>query len=164
MMRRFCLPALAAASLLASHAVAQPPPLEALPQILQLQLSQHPAWRAYKDAAAETRADAAHQADKSQEFNSLPTPARLDALLDQMKAQQAAFEREAAATKAFYAVLSPEQRATFDQVTRLPSPPPQGYRPQRQGPPPASSTLRAPPPGYLPPPQNGAASSGAAQQ
>lgn len=156
-MKRVFPVALIAASLfapllLARAAVAQPP-LEALPQILQLELSQQPAWRAYMDAQAQDRADAAHQAGQAEQLNSLPTPARLEALMDQLKAQQAAFAREADATRSFYAVLSPEQRMVFDRVTRLPVPPPPNYRPRR--PPsqaPASSTLRQPPPGYLPPP------------
>ncbi len=155
-MKRVLPAVLIAASLLAPFllggaAVAQPP-LEALPQILQLELSQQPAWRAYMDAQAQDRADAAHQAGQAEQLNSLPTPARLDALMDQMKADQAAFAREAEATRSFYAVLSPEQRALFDRVTRLPVPPPPNYRPRRSGPPQAPNNLRQPPPGYLPPP------------
>lgn len=103
----------------AAPALAQPP-LEALPSILQLQLSQHPAWRAYKDAAAERQADAAHAASQAVQLNAMATPARLDALRSQLQAQQQSFERQAAATQAFYAVLSPDQRRIFDDVTRLP--------------------------------------------
>lgn len=99
------------------------PPLEALPAILQLQLSQHPAWRAYKDAAAERRADAAQSASQASQLNAMATPQRLDALRSQLLAQQQSFDREAAATQAFYAVLSPGQRRTFDEATRLPVPP-----------------------------------------
>jgi LTXXQ motif family protein len=139
-------------AVLASPAAAQPPPLEALPEILQLDLSQHPAWRAYKDAAAEDKADAAQEADQAAVLNSLPTPQRLDALMDQMKKQQAAFQREADATKAFYAVLSPQQRQTFDQVTRVPEPPPpQSYRRQPPRYNPNTSSLRVPPTQALPP-------------
>jgi hypothetical protein len=155
-MKRVFPAALIAAFLFASFpfagtALAQPP-LEALPQILQLQLDQQPAWRAYMDAQAQDRAEATHQAGQAEQLNSLPTPARLDALMDQLKAQQAAFAREAEATRSFYAVLSPEQRAVFDRVTRLPVAPPPNYRPRRPPPPPPSSTLRQPPAGYLPPP------------
>ncbi len=96
------------------------PPLEALPSILQLQLSQHPAWRAYKDATAEQKADAAHSASQAALLNAMTTPERLDALRGQLAAQQRSFDRQSAATAAFYAVLSPEQRRTFDDVTRLP--------------------------------------------
>jgi hypothetical protein len=108
----------------ASAALAQPPPVEALPEILQLQLDQHSAWRSYKDAVAEERAEAAGEAGRVAGINALPTPARLDALQDQLRRRDAAFQRQAEATRAFYAVLSPEQRRTFDAVTRLPAPPP----------------------------------------
>ena len=103
----------------ASTATAQPP-MDALPSILQLQLSQHPAWRNYKDASAERQADAAHSASQAALLNAMATPARLDALRSQLQAQQQSFDRQAQATAAFYAVLSPDQRRIFDEVTRLP--------------------------------------------
>ncbi len=99
------------------------PPLEALPSILQLQLSQHPAWRAYKDATAENAAEAAYAASQAAQLNAMTTPVRLDALRRQLQAQQQSFERQAAATEAFYAVLSPDQRHLFDEITRAPVPP-----------------------------------------
>ena len=113
----------AVALLVGAATAAAQPPLEALPAILQLQLSQHPAWRAYKDAAAERRADAAQSASQAAQLNAMTTPQRLDALRTQLQAQQQAFEQEAAATQAFYAALSPDQRRTFDEVTRLAAPP-----------------------------------------
>ena len=106
-------------------ALAQPP-LEQLPEILQLQLNQQPAWRAYRDAEAQNRADAAHEAGLAVQLNALTTPQRLTLLRDQLSAQRDGFEREAAATQAFYATLSPEQRHIFDDVTRLPTPRPPG--------------------------------------
>ncbi len=125
-----------------------PPPLSALPSILQLQPDQRDAWRTYTDAIAQDRA--AHQSpmDLAQALNVMQTPARLDAMLDQMKSDQAAFQRRAAATKAFYAVLRPDQKQTFDTITRLPiaPPAPSQYRPPQ-------STLPQPPtPQALPPP------------
>ena len=137
---------------MAGVALAQPP-IEALPAILHLQLSQHPAWRAYKDATAEQTADAAHQASQAVELNVMTTPQRLDALRAQLRSQAAAFERQAAATQAFYAVLSPEQRHIFDDVTRLPQPrAAQHPRLRAQGPP-YPPALQQPPSGAgLPPP------------
>ena len=141
-MRRMMSLALLISSL-AAVASAQPP-MEALPAILHLQLSQHPAWRAYKDATAQQTADAAHQASQAVELNAMTTPQRLDALRAQLKSQADAFERQATATQAFYAVLSPEQRHIFDDVTRLPAPPPaQGYRLRAERP--YAPTLRQPP-------------------
>ncbi len=46
----------------------------------------------------------------------LTTPERLDRMSQRMGERQAAFQRRADATKAFYAVLSPEQRRTFDAL------------------------------------------------
>ena len=138
--------ALAAALLAGATTSVAQPPLDALPSILQLQLNQHPAWRAYKDASAEQQADAAHAASQAAELNAMATPARLDALRGRMQAQQRSFDRQASATEAFYAVLSPDQRRIFDEVTRLPTLP----SPTRTaaGPAPASPrNLRLPPAG-----------------
>lgn len=53
----------------------------------------------------------------------LPTPERLDRmaqrLQDRTAMRQAAFARRAAATKALYAVLSPDQRRTMDALPML---------------------------------------------
>ena len=90
--------------------------------ILQLQLNQQPAWRAYRDAAAQSEAEQVHQASLAAQLNAMNTPARLEALRQQLGSQQEAFERQAAATVRLYAVLSPEQRHVFDDLTRLPAP------------------------------------------
>jgi len=126
----------------------QPPPLSALPSILRLQPDQREAWRTYNDAIAQDRATHQNPMDLAQKLNLMQTPARLDAMVDQMKSDEAAFQRRAAATKAFYAVLTPDQRQTFDAITRLPTAaaPPQQYRPPQ-------STLPQPQnPQALPPP------------
>jgi hypothetical protein len=142
-------------TLAASPALAQPPP-EALPAILHLQLDQHPAWRAYKDALAQTRAESSHDAAVIARLNGLTTPERLDAMRAQLHQQQADFERQADATAAFYAVLSPEQRRVFDDVTRTPTPPsPMRDYARRPAPwtPPEAQVLKTPPmDAGLPPP------------
>ena len=114
--------ALVAVAALVAGSVHAQPPVEELPAILQLQLDQQPAWRAYRDAAAESEAEGAHQAGLAAQLNALATPARLEALRQQLGDQQAAFEHQAAATVGFYAVLSPQQRHVFDELTRLPTP------------------------------------------
>jgi hypothetical protein len=135
---------------LAGLAAAQPP-LEALPALLQLQPSQHPAWRAYKDAAALQKADAAHDAGDAAILNAMTTPERLDALRARLKAQEAAFDRQAAATEAFYAVLSPDQKRIFDQLTRAPEPRAPTMKTRAEGP--YARPLRTPPADAgLPPP------------
>jgi len=127
----------------------QPPPLSALPYILRLQPDQRDAWRTYNDAIAQDRATHQNPSDMAERLNLMQTPARLDAMGDQMKSDEAAFQRRAAATKAFYAVLTPDQKQTFDTLTRLPTAPPQG---QPQYRPPQSNLPQPPNPQALPPP------------
>jgi hypothetical protein len=130
----------------------QPPPLSALLYILRLQPDQRDAWRTYNDAIAQDRATHQNPSDMAERLNLMQTPARLDAMVDQMKSDEAAFQRRAAATKAFYAVLTPDQKQTFDTLTRLPTAPPQAppqYRP------PQSNLPQPPNPRALPPPPGG---------
>lgn len=142
--------AVVAAALASPPALAQPP-LQDLPAILHLQLSQHPAWRAYKDAVALGNADAAHDAGEAAILNGMTTPERLDAMRSRLDAQRGAFERQATATAAFYAALSPEQKRTFDAVTRAPEPQPPVQRPRTSAY--ARPPLPTPPDGaILPPP------------
>jgi len=129
----------------------QPPPLSSLPYILKLQPDQREAWRIYNDAIAQDRAAHQNPSDMAQRLNLMQTPARLDAMVDQMKSDEAAFQRRAAATKAFYAVLTPDQKQTFDMITRLPIAPPQGP-PSSQYRPPQSTLPQPPNPQALPPP------------
>ncbi len=126
----------------------QPPPLSALPYILRLQPDQREAWRAYNDAITQDRATHTNPSDMAQRLNLMQTPARLDAMMDQMKSDEAAFQRRAAATKAFYAVLTPDQKQTFDTITRLPTaPPPSQYRPPQSTLPQPQNPQALPPPG-----------------
>jgi hypothetical protein len=122
-----------------------------VPSILRLQPDQRDAWRTYTDAIAQDRASHPNPSDMAQRLNLMQTPERLDAMIEQMKSDEAAFQRRAAATKAFYAVLTPDQRQTFDTITRLPTAPPSQYSPQPYRAP--QSTLPQPPnPQALPPP------------
>jgi len=138
----------------------RPPPLSALPSILRLSPDQREAFRAYSDAIAQDRLSHKNPMDMAQSLNLMATPERLDAMVDQMKSDEAAFQRRAAATKAFYAVLAPDQKQTFDAITRLPVAPPSSspspYRPPQSTLPQSTlpqSTLPQPPnPQALPPP------------
>ena len=136
---------LSAVLMLAGVARAQPP-LEALPEILQLQLSQRPAWRAYTDALAQTHADETNATAQVSRINAMTTPGRLDATRDQLRAEQQSFERQAVATAAFYAVLSPDQKQVFDDLTRTRPPPPPLPMPRRAPATANADTLRQPPP------------------
>jgi hypothetical protein len=128
----------------------QPPPLSALPSILQLQPDQRDAWRMYTDAIDQDRISHPNPTDMAQRLNLMQTPQRLDAMVDQMKSDEAAFQRRAAATKAFYAVLTPDQKQTFDTITRLPTAPPPvppRYRPPQSTLPQPQNPQTLPPPG-----------------
>jgi hypothetical protein len=133
----------------------RPPPLSALPTLLGLSPDQREAFRAYTDAIAQDRLSHQNPMDMAQTLNLMATPERLDAMVDQMKSDEAAFQRRAAATKAFYAVLTPDQKQTFDAITRLPvappssSPPP--YRPPQPTLPQPQNPQALPPPGGPPP-------------
>ena len=129
-----------------------PPPLEALPDILQLSYDQDGAWRAYRDSVAEARADETGEAQQVEQINGLATPARLDALKARQSRADLDFDHQATATRAFYAALNPDQRKVFDQLTELPVP----RRPSRPAPA-RHSTLQFPTDGsgqpLLPPPR-----------
>ena len=86
-----------------------------LRDILQLTPAQEPALKAFLEAAksamrAERRDQAAPGAAP------LTTPQRLDRQLARMAERQDAFARRAAATKAFYAQLTPSQQKAFDAL------------------------------------------------
>lgn len=124
-----------------------PPPL---PFVLHLRTEQAEAYRAYRDELALERADAARAAGEVSRLNAMTTPERLDQSLADLPRREAQARRQAGAVRAFYAVLSPEQRRVFDRVTRAPEPPPQqtAEAPRASGPP-----LPLPPEGApLPPP------------
>lgn len=53
------------------------------------------------------------------DMDHLTMPERLDRMAARMAERQAAFQRRAVAAKAFYAVLSPEQRRAFDALPSL---------------------------------------------
>lgn len=105
-----------------------PPPL---PYVLRLRTEQAGAWRAYKDELALERAEAAHAAGETAQLAAMTTPERLDWSTAQLPRQEEQARRRAAAVRAFYAVLSPNQRRTFDRVTGPPVAPPPERRAAR---------------------------------
>lgn len=121
-LRGLALTALAACAL-AGPAGAQedrPPPL---PYLLRLRPDQAAAYRAYRDEQALERAEGARAAQDASQFNAMTTPQRLQRQLAMLPQQAAQARRQADAVLAFYAQLSPDQRRTFDRVTRVQPPP-----------------------------------------
>jgi protein CpxP len=79
-------------------------------QKLQLSPGQEGAWNTYTEAlkpASKPRMD-------HPEMSKLTTPERIDRMKAQRTARMAEMDKRAEATKAFYAVLTPEQKKTFD--------------------------------------------------
>jgi periplasmic protein CpxP/Spy len=78
---------------------------------LKLNANQEGAWKAYlariKPVAPQNRPDRA-------EIEKLPTPERMDRMFGFMQERQKHMADRIAATKEFYAVLTPEQQKTFD--------------------------------------------------
>lgn len=91
---------------------------------LALRSDQEPAWRVFVGAmkpehlgARHERPDMGPRGEAGE--HRLTTPERLDRMAARMAEHQAAFQRHAAAVKAFYAVLSPQQQHTFDALAKL---------------------------------------------
>lgn len=82
---------------------------------LKLNASQEAAWNDY--VAKMKPADRPARPDRA-EFDKLPAPERMDRMLAMMKDGEARMAGRVAATKTFYAVLTPEQQKTFDQQFR----------------------------------------------
>ena len=89
---------------------------EHLRTVLQLRPEQEPALRAFLDAGKRPQADRQRLRGQRREMAQLTTPQRLDRMSERMKARQAQFEQRAAATKRFYAQLSPAQQKAFDAL------------------------------------------------
>lgn len=92
---------------------------------LKLNASQEQAWNAYigkmKPAERPQRPDRA-------EFDKLSAPERMEKMLGFMQQGEKRMAERVAATKEFYAVLTPEQRKVFDEAFRHSGP---GKRHQR---------------------------------
>ena len=84
---------------------------------LNLRADQRAALDAYKAAFRPDEATARAAEDTARRLPSLSTPQRLDFTRREMERERADFERSDAATRRFYAQLTPEQRRTFDRVT-----------------------------------------------
>ena len=88
---------------------------EHMKALLQLRPDQEPALRAFIDAARPS-GDRMGRRGEREDFRALSTPERLDRARARMVERMAAFDRRAAATKRFYAQLSPSQQKAFDAI------------------------------------------------
>jgi hypothetical protein len=97
-----------------------PPAFEALHQALHLRPEQEQAWIFFEHAMAPDAQDAEKHRAEFQRMEDLQAPQRMELSVQMMRADLENLERRANAMKAFYAVLSADQKDTFDRET-LPS-------------------------------------------
>lgn len=117
----------------------------ALKEQLKLTPNQEPAWNTFT-ASMQPQGDRPARLDRK-DMDKLTTPERIDRMRA-LRAQHAAeADRRGEATKAFYAVLTPEQQKTFDARTHRMGPRgehgkhgPHGHRGKPAGTPPASQS------------------------
>jgi periplasmic protein CpxP/Spy len=82
---------------------------------LKLNASQQAAWNDYVAKMAPGERPA--RPDRAA-FDKLPAPERMEKMLALMQGGEAKMAQRVEATKAFYAVLTPEQKKTFDEEFR----------------------------------------------
>jgi len=88
-----------------------------LHDVLAIKPDQEGAFRAYLAAAAPPPMDRDRAGRPARE--AMTTPERLDRMAAQMADRQARFQKVAAATKTFYAALTPDQRRAFDALPMM---------------------------------------------
>jgi protein CpxP len=82
----------------------------ALHDKLKLRPDQEAAWQSFVQKTAPVVPKREGHAD----WRTMPAPERMDRMLSAMKDREARMTEQAAAVKAFYGVLSPEQQKVFD--------------------------------------------------
>lgn len=105
---------------LGGHALAQPPGSSSFQRLhddLRLNPSQETSWESFAQAYTVTPAEIAKERETAAKIPSLTGPQRVDLAMTAAKDYLVALEHRAAALKAFYSTLSPEQQHTFDRET-----------------------------------------------
>ena len=101
---------------------------------LNLRGDQRAALEAYKAAFRPDESAARAAEDMARRLPSMTTPQRLDFTRREMERERADFERSDAATRRFYAELSPQQRQAFDRLTAPQADEGEGDRPSAADP------------------------------
>jgi hypothetical protein len=113
----FAAPLLAAISLAAGAWAQTPSNLTQLHDALQLSPTQQNAWTNFSAASQSDGQQEARDRTAEAMLPTLTSPQRVDLSLAAMRADLQTAEQRGAAVKAFYATLTPGQRATFDRET-----------------------------------------------
>jgi len=90
--------------------------LHELHEDLSIRSDQESAWQGFADSLALPRKKAGPDPVQGAD---LTTPQRLELIDADLRENLAGFERHLAAAKKLYAVLTPEQRRTFDVLTKV---------------------------------------------
>ncbi len=96
-------------------------PVEALHQALHLTPSQEGAWQLYRSASDIPEQAQSRRRAASNLFRTLDSPHRMDLVEAELRQELADIDRQSQALKAFYSVLSPEQKRIFDARTLPPA-------------------------------------------
>lgn len=96
-------------------------PIEQLHQALHLTGSQEGAWQLYRNAADAPDKAQSRRRSASGLFRTLDAPRRMDLVEAEMSEELAEVQHQSQVLKAFYTVLSPQQRRVFDQRTLPPA-------------------------------------------
>ncbi len=96
----------------------QPPMSQAdyLRQALRLRADQEGGLQAFLAAVAPPQGMMERMRAEDQQAQMLPTPQRLDRMLARMDAMRASVVARIAATKRFYAILTPQQQRAYDTL------------------------------------------------
>jgi hypothetical protein len=85
--------------------------------LLHIRPDQEAAFRAYEQGLVPPAGIIATMQASRQKAMTMTTPQRLDLQAQNIQLSQTIFAHQADAIRKFYAVLSPEQKRTYDQVT-----------------------------------------------
>ncbi len=86
---------------------------------LKLAPAQEADWKTWSGKVDQARSEKKEARPDFEAMKKLPAPDRLQKMIEFGKARQAALEDILAATKTYYATLSPEQRKVFDDLMPL---------------------------------------------
>ncbi|CAN5363050.1 hypothetical protein BH09PSE2_BH09PSE2_09190 [soil metagenome] len=123
----FVVVGLTLASGVAAHAQSQ---TTVLHDALNLTVAQDHAWQDFQASVGPDPKQEAQQRQTARLVPTLPTPRRLALIRAQMQADLEAFDRNATAVQTFYALLTPDQQATFDRMTQAQGAGPGAPRPR----------------------------------
>ncbi len=84
---------------------------------LKLTQAQEVDWKTWSDKVNQVKAEKREARPDFEALGKLPAPDRLQKMIEFSKARQAGMEEVLAATKTFYAALTPDQRKAFDDLT-----------------------------------------------